>query len=647
MEEQPCVRAHHHRHADEAGNPNCPPTVVKHEQNHEQGQPSKTSKKKTGDVKVNGSTTDKDSSGSPKSQDSRDVHVFYPNGPRTDNRHQVDSKTRPKRGFRFTTHFSFKLGHRVIYSYKNVMDRRNGKPLESRLREGKAIDKREAVPLLNGVLPFNVFSFANGYPNKSAHDNDGSGSESGYTTPKKRKARCNSIKSCDNLSFGQDKTMQQESSPLLKKEFETIQPDLQEKLTGKLEGIKTTVKSETSAGLAATRPKPVSEIQKKNSELKLCAAGKKNEDRLIKSKLTSAVPTKEDSWTLFKPPPVFPVDNSSAKIVPKISYASKVKENLNKAAQGVGDAVSSRASGKLSQVPMSAMKAVSSPCFTNGPMSTDCNSCEPQALFTPAASTVISPSFSEGESEVSSPDSGCLVVSAKIEQKKANPFSCPLNMQPQFSSISLTDIPLSQTNQQTLGDIFQNQWGLSFINEPSAGPEASPSATDSRMTEVTFQGDYPSALTLQGPEILPSGPECLVFPKAFEFDKRTSPPNLSGILKSSLVSGCESGASTFEAQQIFGDELQKTEDGKLGAILFVQSPPASPTNPVLAFAKDQRCRRDFDRRDSWGSFDLRAAVIYHTKGNVILQKCFFNQFYSVLTVLRNVILSNAKVILFF
>lgn len=35
-------------------------------------------------------------------------------------------------------------------------------------------------------------------------------------------------------------------------------------------------------------------------------------------------------WTLFKLPPVFPVYNYSAKIVLKIRYASKIKENLNK-----------------------------------------------------------------------------------------------------------------------------------------------------------------------------------------------------------------------------------------------------------------------------------------------------------------------------
>ncbi|XP_074854524.1 uncharacterized protein LOC142015043 [Carettochelys insculpta] len=35
-----------------------------------------------------------------------------------------------------------------------------------------------------------------------------------------------------------------------------------------------------------------------------------------------------EPWALFRPPPVFPVDNSRARTLPKISYASKLKENL-------------------------------------------------------------------------------------------------------------------------------------------------------------------------------------------------------------------------------------------------------------------------------------------------------------------------------
>ncbi|XP_078392866.1 uncharacterized protein LOC144676261 [Cetorhinus maximus] len=41
----------------------------------------------------------------------------------------------------------------------------------------------------------------------------------------------------------------------------------------------------------------------------------------------------QQHWTLFKPPATFPVDSSSARTVPRISYASKVKENLSSETQ--------------------------------------------------------------------------------------------------------------------------------------------------------------------------------------------------------------------------------------------------------------------------------------------------------------------------
>ncbi|KAK2523935.1 hypothetical protein Q9966_011858 [Columba livia] len=79
-------------------------------------------------------------------------------------------------------------------------------------------------------------------------------------------------------------------------------------------------------------------------------------------------------------------------------------------------------------------------------------------------------------------------------------------------------------NQQNLGDIFQNQWGLSFIDKPSAGPETvMGKSVDNQLMEVTFQGEYPSTLVSRCAEIIPSGTEQPLFPKAYELDKRTSP----------------------------------------------------------------------------------------------------------------------------
>ncbi|KAM9304876.1 LOW QUALITY PROTEIN: FMR1-interacting protein NUFIP2-like [Gastrophryne carolinensis] len=119
-----------------------------------------------------------------------------------------------------------------------------------------------------------------------------------------------------------------------------------------------------------------------------------------------------DGWLLFKPLPIFPVDNSSAKTQPKISYASKVKENLD----GKG------------LVPSSAVRTSNTPpsCVLNTQIGLHSESSSPA----PAQST------------------GSLSSS-----------SCS----------SLSSTPPSPVNQENLGAIFQNEWGLSFINEPGAG----------------------------------------------------------------------------------------------------------------------------------------------------------------------------------
>ncbi|XP_042327613.1 uncharacterized protein LOC121932743 isoform X1 [Sceloporus undulatus] len=98
----------------------------------------------------------------------------------------------------------------------------------------------------------------------------------------------------------------------------------------------------------------------------------------------------KETWSLFRPLPAFPVDSSSARIIPKISYASKLKENLDQP-------------GKACHVPASAVRTTNS---------------LPNCVLAPP------------------------------------PSSSP---------------PIDSSRQQHLGAIFQNEWGLSFINEPGAG----------------------------------------------------------------------------------------------------------------------------------------------------------------------------------
>lgn len=516
---------------------------------------------------------------------------------------------------------------------KTSMDKKNGKSYENKLGENhQSVDKTDAVAIPNGVVTNNSGYITNGFMGKGA-DNDGSGSESGYTTPKKRKARRNSAKGCENLNLVQDKIMQQETSiPPLKQGLETFKPDCSEQKGNRVDGSKTIWKYETGPG-GTNRGKPaMGDMLRKNSDMKPGVSSKKFDDR-PKGKHAS-VTSKEDSWTLFKPPPVFPVDNSSAKIVPKISYASKVKENLNKTVQNSSVSPSSsssssstgetqtQSSSRLSQVPMSALKSVTSASFSNGPVlaSSDANVYSPggQPLLTTAANTLTP--ISSGTDSVLQDMS---LTSAAVEQIKSSLFIYPSNMQTVLLSSAQVDLP-SQTDQQNLGDIFQNQWGLSFINEPSAGPETViGKSSDHKVMEVTFQGEYPATLVSQGAaETIPSGTEHPVFPKAYELEKRTSSQVLGSILKSGTTS--ESGALSLEPSHI-GD-LQKADTSSQGALVFLskdyeienQNPMASPTNILLASSKEQRYQRGLERNDSWGSFDLRAAIVYHTKGNLFV-----------------------------
>ncbi|XP_027717298.1 nuclear fragile X mental retardation-interacting protein 2 [Vombatus ursinus] len=622
---------HHHQHhqqphqylqhGPDGSSPKAQAKPLRHEPKHALPPHQEAPKKKTGYGELNGNAGEREILKSLGSDEATNPISRVLNG----NQQAIDTNLNPKQTVKAST-FG-KAGIKTKnFIQKNSMDKKNEKSYENKPRDNQSVDKADAVSIPNGVVTNNSGYIANGYVGRGA-DNDGSGSESGYTTPKKRKARRNSAKGCENLNLVQDKIMQPESNtPNFKQGLDSFKPDYSEQKGNRGDGSKPIWKYEAGPG-GAGRGKPgVGDVQRKNSDAKPGGSSKKFDDR-PKIKHATAVASKEDSWTLFKPPPVFPVDNSSAKIVPKISYASKVKENLNKAVQSpsvsplslsssspsAGE-TQAQTSSRLSQVPMSAMKSVTSASFSNGPVlaGTEGSLYSPgnQPLLTTAASTVTpTPSGTEAILQDMS------ITSTAVEQMKPSLFIYPSNMQTVLLGAAQVDLP-SQTDQQNLGDIFQNQWGLSFINEPSAGPETViGKATDHKVMEVTFQGEYPATLVSQGAEIIPSGTEHPVFPKAYELDKRTSPQVLGGILRPGTAG--EGGALTLEPG-LTGD-LHKADMSSQGALVFlskdyeIENPLASPTNTLLASAKEQRYQRGLERKDSWGSFDLRAAIVYHTK----------------------------------
>ncbi|XP_063812007.1 FMR1-interacting protein NUFIP2 [Pseudophryne corroboree] len=493
--------------------------------------------------------------------------------------------------------------------HKNSMDKKNEKSYESKPKDIICTDKVEIGPFHNGSLSNSSGFITNGYVSKGA-ENDGSGSESGYATPKKRKAKCTIAKADENSSFLIGKM----SDSDIKLDSENFKPDLlaDQKGGARVDNGKATWKCESSSTGVSRIKANSGELQRKNSDAKL-VTGKKFDDR-PKGKSLSVTTSKEDSWTLFKPPPVFPVDNSSAKIVPKISYASKVKENLNKAAQNNSASLSSlsfspqvgETTNCVSQVPMSAMKSVSTVNFANGPLLVG-----PDGGFMAAAS-IVSHTLPGGAEPL--PTESFSASANSSEQMKSGLFTYPSNMQNALPD-AMQGEASGLSAQHSLGEIFQNQWGLSFINEPSAGPEAGTDKPD--IGQMVWEPPAPPLS--QGAEIVASGNERPVFPKAYELDKRTSPQVADGsMLRVAHGSGGDGTALSLGPQHL--GELQKLEASSQGSLVFQSKVyeieltlQTSLKNTLQTSAKDKRYQGDLDCKDIWGSFDLRAAIMYHTK----------------------------------
>ncbi|XP_075450304.1 FMR1-interacting protein NUFIP2 isoform X1 [Ascaphus truei] len=603
---------HHQQQSLQHGAEGRPqPKPLKHDQKHTLLQHQETHQKKTGHGELNGTAGDRypppKTLGSNKAASQTASRV--PNG----SQQAID--TNPNQ---LAKALPFgKTGSKTkILIHKNSMDKKNEKSYESKPKEIKCADKGEAGHVQNGLLANNSGYITNGYVGKVT-ENDGSGSESGYATPKKRKARCNNTKGAAGSNLVMDKMTDDYA------ELESFKPDpfADQKGVGRLDNSKAPWKCEAGVSSAGRVKLSAGDVQRKNSDAKP-VPGKKFDDR-PKGKTSSAASSKEDSWTLFKPPPVFPVDNSSAKIVPKISYASKVKENLNKTALN-NSSLSSLAFSPLAvevtalncvpQVPMSAMKSVSTVNFPNGPLLAGADGSSyllgNQPLLTTAASTVSHGLL--GGAELLPTEVGSAPTPS--EQKKSSLFTYPSNMQHLLLGMTHGELA-GQSSQHSLGEIFQNQWGLSFINEPSASPEAG--ADKPACGQMALERAIPSVS--QGAEIAVSGNERPVFPKAYELEKRTSPQVPDGAaLKVALVLGGEGAGLSSEPQHL--GKLQKTDAASQGSLVFlskdyeIEAPPrTSLTNTLQASAKDKKYHGGLERIDSCASFDLRAAILYHAK----------------------------------
>ncbi|CAL8362630.1 unnamed protein product [Lota lota] len=552
MEEQPRDRPperhyprHQHPHAEDR--PSAPDlNGVKHEQIHLQHQ--ETQAKKTGSRRLTAAEQDADKTSAGPAGAS---HLPGSHG----NRHVINPT--PKQPPHSSTPPPPPSG-RTAADHRKQQSVDQPRPGKDKAPEPSPAEAEHGAALLPNGLDCGPLT--NGYSDDSKPAADGP-AEAGYASQKKLRARSAMVRNAELREAERDPRGPPSPDPLDKGP------------SSRLEGPRAAPRGE-GPGAAAVDP------QRKNGEGKTVAVfGKKPEDKHKGGKHSSS-PSKEDSWTLFKPPPVFPVDNSSAKIVPKISYASKVKENLNKEV-----AAPPPSPVRLSQVPMSAMKTISSVSFTNGPLPGNGHPLggtyfapgAPQASCLPA-----------GEAVASSP----LGAADAFELKKCTLLIYPLHMQPVLPSARPHDPLAAQTNQKALGEIFQNQWGLSFINEPSLGAEGADKAAPAgplAPEPVTFAPDSRRTCVPHG-RLATFGP---LSPEREDEDK----PGSRGPEKTRAE---PKGPTVGVAAALAREGGAKAGPSPLPTLTFGSSKDRSPPGGL-------------DRSPSWGAFDLRAAVTYHTK----------------------------------
>ena len=133
---------------------------------------------------------------------------------------------------------------------------------------------------------------------------------------------------------------------------------------------------------------------------------------------------------------------------------------------------------------------------------------------------------------------------------------------------------------------------------------------------VTFQGECTVAADQPCPDASSPSPEPASV--TVDLDRRTSTPGGVSTVSCPASGAREEGAGLHHA----GLDKSKGEAKSLAASQAASCKPtaetvqSSLTTLESGLSKVQARLRSLDRRCSWGSFDLKAAVNYHTKGNL-------------------------------
>ncbi|XP_043830575.1 nuclear fragile X mental retardation-interacting protein 2-like [Dromiciops gliroides] len=442
-------------------------------------------------------------------------------------------------------------------------------------------------------------------------DNDGSGSEDGYILPKKRKAKRNVPKVEENVNLMKVRTMPPGPRVPLRQSFGNLKLYPGDQRGMRVNSPKSAWKPDRWAvGAGRGRPGPGYMQEKAFNATRDPKSPKV--DTLPRTTPTAPVVPKEEGRGLVKQPTAFSVSNSS---VAKVTYASKVKQNLYKVQtpsmplESCLESELSPESGtalpassaiieppilmpghKLSQVPVSTPKSVNPPDCVNGPEKS--TNVERSQVLPLEAHLIKRPS--------PSPKSASHKMNLKYPAVAPSLFTCPSNT-PIAPTVLMPNNAPPQTEVQMLREIFQNEWGLSFF-----GPEiAQGRAPDPKVIHPPVPPKNPSPLVSQETCVA----EHVSFPQTDDMGKRPDPQSLGDIKPT--VPKREKKALTQEPSPR-DDDPQQADSRSHGTVTLLPSndktehPEPSPTSPF-----SDPTLKGLGQKTAWEPFDARAAIEYH------------------------------------
>ncbi|XP_068930091.1 FMR1-interacting protein NUFIP2-like [Petaurus breviceps papuanus] len=492
---------------------------------------------------------------------------------------------------------------------KNLNENKN-EDKKQKLPEDKPHTEQAPAVIPNVGKPKPPDSSNNGHKSREPDKKD-SGSEDGLITPKKRKAKHRANKNLNIMKFKMIPSTSRD--PILDEGLDNLKLHC-----GDQKGIKVeSPKSERLAVGAGRGRSGPGYTQEKAFNKSPGPNSQKVDQRSTIVPTALAVP-EEEAWSPFKQTTVFSISSSN---VPKVTYASKVKQNLPK----VESPTTSLRSCQQSELsPESAATLYLSSAMTGSPILMVSHELT-QVSISPLKSVNSLDSVNASDKSMNAQSSQTLPLEARLIRRpscspksvihKMKP-SCP-SAQPNFfpypsyMPVALrglkANITRPQTEVQMLEEIFQNEWGLSFITELSIGPEFTEEIAPE--PKVIQPHKCPSPLALQETSKSPCVPQCVVKPKVYNMSKWLNPQGFEDIKPPAPVQEREA----LILYPSLGDEqLQQATPKSHEAFVpllsnyKLKNSEHLPTNP-----SPDSTLKDSEQKNDWEPLNFRAVVEYH------------------------------------